>query len=74
MTEDKPQFRISADRQSASRRVRYVESSKPDTGLCTICELDELADMEAMRAEARKRQGRPADNQPHGTGDDVSTD
>ncbi len=51
MSDDRPRFRVSADRQSASRRVRYVESSKPDDGQCTLCELDELADVKAMRAE-----------------------
>jgi hypothetical protein len=54
MSEDRPRFRVSADRQSASRRVRYVESSKPGDGQCTLCELDELADLEAMRAERNR--------------------
>ncbi|WP_304640012.1 hypothetical protein [Pseudomonas sp.] len=54
MSEDRPRFRVSADRQSASRRVRYVESSKPDDGQCTLCQLDELADLEAMRAERNR--------------------
>ncbi|MFA5677161.1 MAG: hypothetical protein WC953_01950 [Pseudomonas sp.] len=40
---DRPRYRISADRQSAIRRVRYVESSHPDDGQCTLCQLDELA-------------------------------
>jgi hypothetical protein len=44
MSDDRPRFRVSADRQSASRRVRYVESSTPDDGQCTLCQLDELAE------------------------------
>ncbi|MBF0677127.1 MULTISPECIES: hypothetical protein [unclassified Pseudomonas] len=41
---DRPRFRVNADRQSASRRVRYVETNQPDEGECTICILDELAE------------------------------
>lgn len=41
MPTDRPRFRVSADRQSASRRVRYVETSRPDEGSCTLCRLDE---------------------------------
>lgn len=40
-TADRPHFRVSADRQSASRRVRYIETSRPDDGSCTLCRLDE---------------------------------
>ncbi|MBV2131835.1 hypothetical protein KRX52_03370 [Pseudomonas sp. MAP12] len=40
-TSDRPRFRVSADRQSASRRLRYVETSRPDDGSCTLCQLDE---------------------------------
>ena len=40
-TADRPRFRVSADRQSASRRLRYVETSHPDDGSCTLCQLDE---------------------------------
>ena len=40
-TDDRPRFRVSADRQSASRRLRYVETSRPDDGSCTLCQLDE---------------------------------
>ncbi|NLY57570.1 MAG: hypothetical protein GX071_03490 [Gammaproteobacteria bacterium] len=40
---ERPRYRISADRQSAVRRVRYVETSHPDSGDCTLCQLDELA-------------------------------
>ena len=43
---DRPRYRISADRQSAHRRVRYVERSHPDDGECTLCQLDELAERE----------------------------
>ena len=60
MSDRKPQFRVSADRQSASRRVRYVETIKPEYGQCTICELDELADLEAMRAAREGRAESPA--------------
>ena len=38
---DRPRFAVSADRQSASRRVRYVETSHPDDGSCTLCRLEE---------------------------------
>lgn len=38
---DRPRFRVSADRQSANRRVRYIETSRPDDGSCTLCRLDE---------------------------------
>lgn len=41
MPTDRPHFRVSADRQSASRRVRYLETSRPDEGSCTLCRLDE---------------------------------
>jgi len=42
MTDPKrPRFRIDADRQAASRRVRYVETDRPDDGSCTLCQLDE---------------------------------
>ncbi len=42
MTDPKrPRFRIDADRQAASRRVRYVETNRPDDGNCTLCQLDE---------------------------------
>ncbi len=40
-TPDRPRFRVSADRQSGSRRVRYVETNHPDSQNCTICQLDE---------------------------------
>ncbi|MCQ4348781.1 hypothetical protein NGA35_15390 [Pseudomonas stutzeri] len=40
-TSDRPRFRVSADRQSASRRVRYIETSRPDDRSCTLCRLDE---------------------------------
>lgn len=38
---DRPRFRVAADRQSASRRLRYIETSRPDDGSCTLCQLDE---------------------------------
>lgn len=38
---DRPRFRIDANRQSGSRRVRYIETSRPDDGSCTLCQLDE---------------------------------
>ena len=37
---DRPRYAISADRQSASRRVRYIETNRPDDGSCTLCRLD----------------------------------
>lgn len=33
------QFRVSADRTSAVRKVRYIEGSKPDTENCRICQI-----------------------------------
>ncbi len=42
MTEsDRPRFRVDADRQAPNRRVRYVETNRPDDGSCTLCQLDE---------------------------------
>lgn len=41
---DKPRdlrFQVSADRSSASRRVRYVETNQGDAGDCLLCQLDE---------------------------------
>ncbi len=41
---DKPRdarFQISADRTSASRRVRYVETNQGDVDDCMLCQLDE---------------------------------
>lgn len=41
MTRDnRPRYQFSADRQSASRRLRYRETSHPDDGECTLCRLD----------------------------------
>lgn len=40
---DRPRFRISADRQAAHRRVRYVETNQPDDGSCTLCQLDAVS-------------------------------
>ena len=37
-------FRVSADRRSASRRVRYVEGNRQDPDECSLCQLDELAE------------------------------
>lgn len=56
MSEDRPRYRVSADRQSASRRLRYVETIKPEYGQCTVCELDELADLEAIRESQRAQE------------------
>ncbi len=38
---DRPRYRVDADRQAALRRVRYVETNRPDDGSCTLCQLDE---------------------------------
>ena len=59
---DRPRYRISADRQSAHRRVRYVESSHPDDGECTLCQLDELAELEQI--EQPTPTANPADQTP----------
>ncbi|SDT21159.1 hypothetical protein SAMN05216421_3165 [Halopseudomonas xinjiangensis] len=56
MSEDRPRYRVSADRQSASRRVRYVETIQPEYGQCTVCELDELADLQAIRESQRSQE------------------
>lgn len=32
---DRPRYRVDADRQAALRRVRYVETNRPDDGSCT---------------------------------------
>lgn len=47
----RPRYRVSADRRSAVRRVRYVETSHPERGDCTLCQLDELAQDEHDPAE-----------------------
>lgn len=44
--QQRPRYRVSADRSSARRRVRYVESNRQDDGECTLCQLDELAQRE----------------------------
>lgn len=54
---DRPRYRVTADRQSASRRVRYVESSHPDDGQCTLCQLDELAQREHSETETGEQTG-----------------
>lgn len=41
---DKPRdarYQVSADRESAVRRVRYVETNRGDADECTLCQLDE---------------------------------
>ncbi len=40
-TSDRPRFRIDANREAGTRRVRYVETNRPDDGSCTLCRLDE---------------------------------
>ncbi len=34
-------FKVSADRSSASRKIRYVETNQGDADDCTLCQLDE---------------------------------
>ena len=34
-------FKVSADRSSASRKIRYVETNQGDAEDCTLCQLDE---------------------------------
>lgn len=34
-------YQVSADRPSASRRIRYVETNKGDADDCMLCQLDE---------------------------------
>lgn len=38
----RPRYEVSADRQAASRPVRYRETSHPEDGECTLCRLDTL--------------------------------
>lgn len=41
---DKPRdsrYQVSADRDSAARRVRYVETNRGDAGDCALCQMDE---------------------------------
>ena len=33
-------YRVSADRTSATRKVRYQEGSRPEKSNCTICDID----------------------------------
>jgi len=62
---DRPRFRVSADRQSGSRRVRYVETNHPDSQNCTICQLDEEnpspveASSSAQNADEQKPGAKP---------------
>lgn len=59
----RPRYRVNADRGSASRRVRYVESSHPDDGACTICQLDELAEAEEQKVKAARAERDKASSQ-----------
>lgn len=34
-------YQVSADRNSATRRVRYVETNMGDAADCTLCQLDD---------------------------------
>ncbi|PRB80977.1 hypothetical protein [Pseudomonas sp. MYb185] len=63
-SDPRPRYRVSADRSSARRRVRYVESSHPDDGSCTLCQLDELAQDEAQSAALTDRTKLPAPSSP----------
>lgn len=41
---DKPRdarYQVSADRESAARRVRYVETNRGDADDCALCQMDE---------------------------------
>ena len=61
---ERPRYRVSADRNSARRRVRYVESSHPDDGSCTLCQLDELAQAETHCAALTDNTKLPAPSSP----------
>ena len=57
-------FKVSADRSSASRKVRYVETNQGDADDCTLCQLDEhgtLADDTAVAAAAERSDRLSAD-------------
>lgn len=54
---DRPRYRVSADRHSARRRLRYVETSHPDDGQCTLCQLDELAEQAATEDATAEKKG-----------------
>lgn len=59
---DRPRYQFSADRHSAKRRVRYVESNHPGSGNCTLCELDEHGQCELPEPPASSEQ-RPEEDQ-----------
>ena len=75
---DRPRYRVDADRQAAQRRVRYVETNRPDDGSCTLCQLDEEnpapLDRNPMtndthtsdEDEARRRSPAPGHREPTG--------
>lgn len=70
---DKPRdlrFQVSADRSSATRKVRYVETNKGDAEDCMLCQLDEggmpvgdCDQLEAVVAEPQKAVVEPLDEE-----------
>lgn len=53
---DRPRFRVSAEWQAVTRRVRYLETNRPSIQNCTICQLNEEtpADIEKQPFSSQK--------------------
>lgn len=70
---DKPRdlrYQVSADRSSATRKVRYVETNQGDAEDCMLCQLDEggvpvseCDQVEAVVAEPQKTVPEPLDDE-----------
>lgn len=60
-------YQVSADRSSASRRIRYVETNKGDADDCMLCQLDEgdvpVGDSAAVTASERVTQQQPENDE-----------
>ncbi len=68
---DKPRdlrFQVSADRSSASRKVRYVETNKGDVDDCMLCQLDEggvpVGESDEAKAAATQQDTQATAEQP----------
>lgn len=44
-------YQVSADRESAVRRVRYVETNRGDAGECSLCQMDDGSIATVSQAE-----------------------
>ena len=63
-------YQVSADRSSATRKVRYVETNQGDADDCKLCQLDEggvpvgdCDQLEAVVAEPKKTAPQPLDDE-----------